>query len=203
VAYADSYHRLGAGGLSLFALLLLAAVWGLPRAFAPGLVAAAAGAVFVPVEATASVWLFAGLAAAGGSPDGPLRRARDEERLLRQRLELEAERAALREERRSLSRRRKALDEREAALAAGPRELRAPPAETVPTVRLEGVLQPEVRHWNLDALRALVEARAGEFPDRAEEWRIYLDSLAPFAEDGVLGPAFDSTVVEVFAALVA
>jgi len=199
-AFSDSYHRLGAGGVTLFVLLLLATVWGLPRPYAPGLVAAAAGAAFVPVEATASVWLFAGLAAAGGSPDGPLRRARDAERLLQQRQELEEEREALREERRSLERRRKALDEREAGLAA----LGPPPAEPTQVARPpDDVLHPEFRHWNLRVLRALVESRAAEFPDRVEEWRVYLDELEPFAENGVLGPAFDTTIAEVFAPLVA
>jgi hypothetical protein len=202
-AFSDSYHRVGAVGAALFASMLLATAWGLPRPFAPGLVAAAVGAAFVPVEAAASVWLFAGLAAAGGSPDGPLRRARDEERLLRQRQALDAERDALREERRALNRRRKALDEREAALASQSRELdvgspRVPPAEAP-----EDVLHPEYRHWNLRVLRGLVEARGDEFPDRLDEWRLYLATLEPFAENGVLGPEFDTTVAEVFGPLVA
>lgn len=48
-----------------------------------------------------------------------------------------------------------------------------------------------------------MESRAAEFPDRVEEWRVYLDELEPFAENGVLGPAFDTTIAEVFAPLVA
>src|SRR5439155_8132023 len=78
-AYGDTYDRVGAIGLVLFVLMLLATGWGLPRPFAPGLVAAGVGAIFVPIEATAPVWLLAGFAATGNSPDGPLRRARDED----------------------------------------------------------------------------------------------------------------------------
>jgi hypothetical protein len=195
-AFGDAYDRLGVAGVTLFVLLLASTLWGLPRPFAPGLVAAGVGAIFVPVEATASVWLLAGFAAAGDSPDGPLRPARDEERL-------QAARDALRDERRALKRRRKALDEREAALARRERGLPAGPPRTPPERPQEEPLQPEFRHWNLRVLRSLVEARGAEFPDRIEEWRLYLGLLEPFAENGVLGPEFDATVVEIFGPLVA
>ena len=195
-AFSDTYHRVGTIGVTLFALLLVATAWGLPRPFAPGLVAAAVGAIFVPVEATAPVWLLAGFAATGDSPDGPLRRSRDEERL-------QAARDALRDERRALKRRRKALDEREAALARRERGLAAGPPAPPPEQPPEERLQPGFRHWNLRVLRSLVEARGAEFPDRIEEWRLYLELLEPFTENGVLGPAFDGTIVEVFGPLVA
>jgi hypothetical protein len=195
-AFSDTYHRVGVTGVTLFVLLLLATGWGLPRPFAPGLVAAAVGAIFVPVEATAPVWLLAGFAATGDSPDGPLRRSRDEERL-------QAGRDALRDERRALKRRRKALDEREAALARRERGLAGGPPAPPPEEPPEERLQPEFRPWNLRVLRSLVEARGAEFPDRIEEWRLYIELLEPFAENGVLGPAFDGTIVEVFGPLVA
>ncbi len=157
----------------------------------------------MPVEVTAPVWLLAGLAAAGDSPDGPLRRAPEERVLERRERELETERRALGDERRSLRRRRLALDEREVALALRERALGAGGPERPPERPREDVLQPEFRHWNLRVLRSLVEARRAEFPDRAEEWRLYLRLLEPFAEDGILGPAFDETVADVFGPLVA
>jgi hypothetical protein len=195
-AFGDAYDRLGPVGVSLFVLLLAATLWGLPRPFAPGVVAAGVGAIFVPVEATASLWLLAGFAAAGDSPDGPLRPARDEQRL-------QAAGDALRDERQALKRRRKALDEREAALARRERGLPSGPPGEPPGKTQEALLQPEFRHWNLRVLRLLVEARAAEFPDRIEEWRLYLALLEPFAENGIVGPEFDATVVEVFGPLVA
>jgi len=202
-AFSDTYDRLGGVGVTLFVLLLAATARGLPRPLAPGLAAAAAGAIFVPVEVTAPVWLLAGLAAAGDSPDGPLRRAPEERVLERRERELETERRALGDERRSLRRRRLALDEREVALALRERALGAGGPELPPERPREDVLQPEFRHWNLRVLRSLVEARGAEFPDRAADWRLYLELLEPFAEDGILGPALDETVADVFGPLVA
>ncbi len=341
-AFTDTYHRLGPAGVALFVLLLGATVWGLPRPYAPGLLAAAAGAIFVPLEATAPLWLLAGLAASSSSPEGPLYGAAEERRLLERAGELEAKRQALAEEQRRLGRRRQALDEREAELAgreppvsrpappspdderrdgelaarereleerartlgelaerlrrrdeelaareravlepaepeddaelvARERELEerartlgelaqelrrrdeelaarerdaaepaepeeapeepqrepvvpeaAPPpppppepepepepepvpvpAAEIPSPAADAVLQPELRHWNFAALGRLVEERAAEFPDRVEEWRIYLDTLEPYVEAGILPPAFDETVLDVFGPLVA
>jgi hypothetical protein len=39
---------------------------------------------------------------------------------------------------------------------------------------------------------------AGSSPGRQEEWLAYLDALRPQAQDGVLGPQYDSIVYEVF-----
>ena len=300
-AFTDTYHRLGATGVVLFVLLLGATVWGLPRPFAPGILAAAAGAIFVPLEATAPLWLLAGFAATSSSPEGPLRMALDEQRLLGREAELEAERQALAEEQRRLRRRRAALEQREAQLAGrefkpepppppepepvvtqpegwdvpkreehwvtpepipeserdleqqtrvllelgealAERERKVaererklerraapeaqappPPAAVVPAPQsslpaapspparppepepapARGELQPQLRHWTFSVLSELVEARAVEFPDRIDEWRIYLETLAPYAEDGILPPAFDSTVLDVFGPLLA
>jgi hypothetical protein len=377
--YLDAYHRLGTAGLVLFALLLLAALAGLPRMLMPAALAAGAGAVLAPLEATAPVWLFAGLAAAGASYHRSV--ASDREKALgRRERELEAEQAALADAQRRLSNRRTALDERETDLnqprppsddeirrvgaldereaiiadyeqklrvrdraldsrersltereaaneahdeilrqrdqsdvflernkvfrereyevaelerELAERELRInerelahedtlrqrtdaqreweltvarreqqlrerdqaaevreealtrreavaldPPAErsrpepkieaprrepsrfpwrerTPPTepepavvgtspslpraVPLEEPLQPSPQYWNLRTLRRLVERRLAEFPERADEWRAYLDTLDQQQVDGLLPPSFDGLVREVFA----
>ncbi len=66
----------------------------------------------------------------------------------------------------------------------------------------EAVIQVDGR-WNLDALAALVEARAGEFPQRVEEWRAYIVYLRDFVgPDSLLPAAFDGLVVDVFGSLV-
>jgi hypothetical protein len=215
-AFTDTYHRLGSVGVVLFVLLLGTTVWGLPRPFAPGLLAAAAGAVFVPLEATAPLWLLAGFAASSSSPEGPLRLARDEQRLVRRELELEAERQALAEEQRRLRRRRLALDEREAQLAAG---APAPAADAPPPPRpepepvlapasaAEAALDPTrglfYAYCDLAALRRLVAERGAEFPDRLDEWVIYLETLEPYAENGILPIRFEQVVEDVFGPLLA
>jgi hypothetical protein len=113
--YLDAYHRLGVVGFALFALLLLAALAGLPRMLMPAALAAGAGAVLVPLEATAPVWLLAGLAAAGASYHRSV--ASDREQALgRRERELEAEQAALVDAQRRMSNRRAALDDRETEL---------------------------------------------------------------------------------------
>jgi hypothetical protein len=206
-AFTDTYHRLGSVGVVLFVLLLGTTVWGLPRPFAPGLLAAAAGAVFVPLEATAPLWLLAGFAASSSSPEGPLRLARDEQRLVRRELELEAERQALAE---------LALDEREAQLAAG---APAPAADAPPPPRpepepvlapasaAEAALDPTrglfYAYCDLAALRRLVAERGAEFPDRLDEWVIYLETLEPYAENGILPIRFEQVVEDVFGPLLA
>jgi hypothetical protein len=197
-AFTDTYHRLGITGVTLFALLLGTTVWGLPRPYAPGLLAAAAGAIFVPLEATAPLWLLAGFAASSSSPEGPLRTALDEQRLRRREAELEAQRQALAEEQRRLRRRREALDEREAKLAG--RELAAEPPAPPP---VPPPPDPERGRWSISALRQLVEERGPEYPDRLEEWEIYLETLEPCAVAGILPPRFEAVVEEVFGPLVA
>ncbi|HEY3922291.1 MAG TPA: hypothetical protein VGL76_09275 [Gaiellaceae bacterium] len=225
-AFSDSYHRLGPAGAAIFVLLLAATLWGLPRPFAPGALVAVAGAAFAPVEATATLFLFAGFAASSSSPEGRLHSSLDERRLLERERELD-------EEKKRLRRRREALDEREAQLALreGATARPAPPQPTVaspppsafeppappPTpppppppppepepefVRpADGPLQPRFQQWNLAALAALVEAQGPGYPDRYEEWQIYLETLAPYVENGVLPARFDSTVVDVFGPL--
>jgi hypothetical protein len=188
----------------LFVLLLATTVWGLPRPFAPGLLAAAAGAVFVPLEATAPLWLLAGFAASSSSPEGPLRTALEEQRLRRREAELEAERQALAEEQRRLRRRREALDEREAKLAGreAPPETPGSPPPFQPPPEREPVPEP-VGRWNIGVLQRLVEERGAEFPDRLQEWEVYLHSLEPHAEAGILPPRFDAVIEDVFGPLVA
>jgi hypothetical protein len=113
--YLDTYHRLGVVGLALFALLLLMTLSGLPRMLMPTALAAGAGAVLAPLEATAPIWLFAGLAAAGASYHRSVASEREHAIDKRER-ELEAERAALVDAQHRLSSRRAALDQRETEL---------------------------------------------------------------------------------------
>jgi hypothetical protein len=69
-----------------------------------------------------------------------------------------------------------------------------PPAAVVP---LAG--DPAV---NLRALERLVEARAADFPERAEEWRYYVVYLRDFAgPDGALPDSLAGLVADVFAEL--
>ena len=52
---------------------------------------------------------------------------------------------------------------------------------------------------NIDAVEALVERHAGDFPDRADEWRLYVAYLRDFADgEGRLPDTFDGLVAEVF-----
>ncbi len=56
--------------------------------------------------------------------------------------------------------------------------------------------------WDLEALAALVEERAADFPDRVEEWRAYIVYLRDFVgDDRLLPAAFDGLVVDVFGGL--
>ena len=73
-------------------------------------------------------------------------------------------------------------------------------ATTLPrAVPLEEPLQPSPHYWNLRTLRRLVEKRLPEFPERADEWRAYLETLDQQQVDGLLPPSFDELVREVFA----
>ena len=212
----------------------------------------------MPLEATAPLWLLAGFAASSSSPEGPLRMARDEQRLVRRELELDAERQALAEEQRRLRRRRLALDEREAELAGrAPAPAAIEPPPPMPPPQPESVVaQPagwEVpkreEHWveppappdpepeplpvappapepvpmaasapepafdptgglfyacrDIAVLRRLVAERGAEFPDRLDEWVIYLETLEPHAEDGILPMRFEQVVEDVFGPLLA
>ena len=64
--------------------------------------------------------------------------------------------------------------------------------------------QPDTHGWSLDDLNRLVEERADEFPDRADEWRYTLFYLRAEADiDGTLPSKFDSLVDECFGELLA
>ncbi len=70
----------------------------------------------------------------------------------------------------------------------------APPAEEP-----EPLLQPRPGEWNVRALARLVERRAAETPERAEEWRAYLPALTAQADSaGMLPRRLDPLVREVF-----
>jgi hypothetical protein len=57
--------------------------------------------------------------------------------------------------------------------------------------------------YNLVTLERLVEARAGEFPHRADEWTSYLYFLREFAgPDGSVPATFDWLIQETFNELV-
>jgi len=51
----------------------------------------------------------------------------------------------------------------------------------------------------LEALAELVESRANDHPERAEEWRAVLDELRGHAVEGVLPAGFDVLVRDVYA----
>jgi capsular polysaccharide biosynthesis protein len=53
--------------------------------------------------------------------------------------------------------------------------------------------------WNFDELQALVREHAGEFPHRAEEWEIYLESIRDYAgPDGQLPASLDWLIWDTF-----
>jgi hypothetical protein len=56
---------------------------------------------------------------------------------------------------------------------------------------------------NIGVLRRLVAERGAEFPDRMEEWAIYLETLEPHAVGGFLPSSFEGVVEDVFGPLVA
>jgi hypothetical protein len=57
----------------------------------------------------------------------------------------------------------------------------------------------EPGEWNLPDLERLVREHAGDFPDRTDEWEIYLDSMRPYADaDGRLPATFDWLVWDTF-----
>jgi hypothetical protein len=70
----------------------------------------------------------------------------------------------------------------------------APPAPTVPGELTQGA-------WSLTELERRVRAADARESQR-DEWLAYLDALRPAAENGTLGPAYDSVVFEIFGDLV-
>jgi hypothetical protein len=57
--------------------------------------------------------------------------------------------------------------------------------------------------WDLEELAALVERRAEEFPDRAEEWRAYIVYLRDFVgPDNLLPTSFAGLIDDVFGMLI-
>jgi hypothetical protein len=67
--------------------------------------------------------------------------------------------------------------------------------------RREPPVPPPSRGWRIDELERLVEAHADEYPARAEEWRAYVELLRAHAAGGILPPAFDALVADVFVEL--
>jgi hypothetical protein len=116
-AFADSYHRLGAAGAALLALLLLTLLTELPRALAPAAFAAAVGAAFAPLEATAPLWLIVGFASGGPAYDRVMAASR-KRRLDQIERTLESRLRDLDAEQRRLLARRSALDARENEVSA-------------------------------------------------------------------------------------
>ena len=89
--------------------------------------------------------------------------------------------------------------QREPALpAAAPVTVQeAPPAPTPAPV----VVADRGEH-NVDELERLVRAHAEDFPDRAEEWEIYLDSIRDYADpDGQLPATLDWLIWDTFGEL--
>jgi hypothetical protein len=71
-----------------------------------------------------------------------------------------------------------------------------PPPAVEPAPRKLRVSEHE---WDVEALARLVDSRANEHPERAEEWRAFLDELRGHAVNGVLPAGFDALVRDVYA----
>jgi hypothetical protein len=72
----------------------------------------------------------------------------------------------------------------------------APEPEPEPAPEL---LAADRGDWNLSELETLVREHAGDFPDRAEEWEIYLESIRQYAgSDGQLPASLDWLVWDTF-----
>lgn len=142
---------------------------------------------------------------------------------------LDRRRAALDERERAVAARERELRVRAAALEGAARpaleppppepepeplppepEPEPPPSEPEPPVpepvappTAPRVLEPAPGQWSVEGLARLVERRAPDFPDRADEWHYYVVFLREQADlDGVLPPSFDALVTEVFADLI-
>jgi hypothetical protein len=77
----------------------------------------------------------------------------------------------------------------------------APPPPPPPPARPRAGRAPaaDLDRHDLGTLTSLVEAVAPEFPERADEWRIYLTYLADYADsEGTLPRSFDALVWDVF-----
>lgn len=149
----------------------------------------------------------------------------EKEALARRAAELDARERALVERAEALAKRERALARevakvRSAAAAAAPAThepeaasaAEPPPApEPAPRPARRASAQPpepsptpaEQGGWNLERIDRLIEERAAEDPERAEEWRWYVLYLRDFAAaDGTLPPSFDGFVLDVFGDLV-
>jgi hypothetical protein len=90
---------------------------------------------------------------------------------------------------------RRAEPKREPVAAAAPAPAPAPrPAPAVPGELTQGA-------WSLAELERRVRA-ADARPSQRDEWLAYLEALRPAAENGTLGPTYDSVVFEIFGDLV-
>jgi hypothetical protein len=84
----------------------------------------------------------------------------------------------------------------------------APPAPPEPT-EPEQTPEPEPAavtadpgDWNFGELEGLVREHSADFPDRAEEWEIYLESIREYAgPDGQLPASLDWLIWDTFAEL--
>jgi hypothetical protein len=88
------------------------------------------------------------------------------------------------------------------APAAAP-ELELPPTPAEPpepsAEARPAAVTAEPGDWNLDELERLVREHAAEFPDRAEEWEVYLASMRGYAgPDGRLPATLDWLVWDTF-----
>jgi Chain length determinant protein len=119
--------------------------------------------------------------------------------------ELAQREASLIEREHSLEARLALHSQREAGLAeraAAPPPAVSAPAPAVPSPAAEDADGGGA--YNLVALEQLVEARAADFPDRAEEWQSYLFFLRDYARPGgALPSSFDWLILDTFRELVA
>jgi capsular polysaccharide biosynthesis protein len=161
-------------------------------------------------------WLLIPLAAAGALALGAL--ALLTEGLLRSRRpaaglvaarDLPGREAVLKRRVQAVTRAEREVARRAGELAARERELAgregvpAPAPEPVAEERAAGAPREVDGAWNLNELQRLVEARRGEFPERADEWSAYLFHLREHAAaDGRLPRSFDALVEESFGELI-
>jgi hypothetical protein len=164
------------------------------------------------VLVTGLIGLLAGVAAAAAFASRrapPVAGAADVdprvERRLRKRLDEVAKRErALARRAGELAAREQELERRERGAAIVPQ---APPPEPEPQPEQQVAATASAvatNGWNLEDLRARVEAHAADFPERADEWRSYLFFLREHARsDGTLPHQFDVLVNDVFGPLTA
>lgn len=116
----------------------------------------------------------------------------------------------LQDQERTLAVRGSELGDRESAVAERLADLERREAEVGELAQTLPVLASPPREpveslsgdWTIDELEHLVETRAAEYPDQADEWRGYLFHLRPHARpDGTLPAGFDALVEEVFGSL--